>query len=296
MQNAVVRSVRKPLHRSAKPYLFMLPILLFSVAFVYYPFGKTFLYAFSSVNFRGQITGFVGFDNFSYLFGRKDFKTALLNTLKLTALNVPLTLIITISLAALANRKRRLSGVYETLFTLPMAVSMSAAALIFKVLLNPTVGYVNYALGLSFKWYEGKNTAMYGVLALTVWMGIGFDFLLFLSAFRAIPDQLNESAMIDGAGVFSRFFLIELPLITPTILYVTCTNTVLALMTSGPIMIIIKDSLKRYATTLIYMMYSSGYQSSDYGVAACISIITFLLSLLFTCAAFALERKKVHYQ
>lgn len=290
------RVTRKPFRVAIKPYLFLLPIVLFAMAFVYYPFIKTFIYSFSRVNFKGEITGFVGLENFSYLLSRRDFKTALGNTLKLTLINVPLTLALTMFLGMLGNNRRRLSGLYETMFTLPMAVSMSAAALIFKVLLNPTVGFINHALGLNIGWFTDRNTAMYGILMLTIWMGIGFDFLLFLSAFRSIPDQLIEAAIIDGASFKDKFLRIQLPLISPTILYVACTNMVLAMMTSGPIIILTQGGPSRSTTTLIYMMYSSGYGSSNYSLAACISIIAFGLTLIFTLAAFSVEGKKVHYQ
>lgn len=287
---------RKPLRQRLKPYLFLLPILLFAIGFVYYPFFKTFLYSFSRVNFKGEITGFVGLENFRYLFSRRDFGIALKNTLQLTLLNVPITLAITIFLALLATNRRRGSAIYETMFTLPMAVSMSAAALIFKVLLNPTVGYINHLFQLNIGWYEDRNTALYGILMLTVWMGIGFDFLLFLSAFRSVPRHLMEAALIDGASAGNRFLRIQLPLISPTILYVACTNMVLAMMTSGPIIILTQGGPSRATTTLIYMMYSSGYSSSNYSLAACVSLITFALTLLFTIGAFTLEGKKVHYQ
>ena len=280
--------------RRAKPYLFLAPMLIFALLFVWYPFCRTFLYAFSSVNIRGEITGFSGLENFSYLFGRSAFRTALENTLLLTAVNVPVTLIITLALAALACRKKPLGAIYETLFSLPMTVAVSTAALIFKVMLHPSLGFVNSLLGIGCKWYESRATALWGILLLTVWMGIGFNFLLFLSALRNIPSRLTDAALIDGAGKVRCFFRIQLPLISPVILYVVCTNTVLSLMTAAPVMIIIKDSLKRGCSTLIYLMYSSGYQSSDYSTAACISIIVFLMALGFTLLAFTAERKKVY--
>lgn len=282
--------------KKARPYLFILPIMLFAIGFIYYPFIKTFLYSFSTVNARGVITGFAGLENFKYLFSRRDFKTAIENTLKITAINVPLTVLITMGLALLANKKRRLSPVYETLFTLPMAIAMSAAAMIFKVLLNPTVGYLNHALGLNLGWYQSREYAIYGILMLTVWMGIGFDFLLFLSAFRAVPDQLIEAGIIDGAGAFSRFFKIQLPLISPTILFVTLTNMVLAMMVSGPVIILTQGGPARSTTTLIFMMYNSGYGSGNYSLSACISLVAFALTFSFTLLTFYVEKKRVHYQ
>ena len=293
---AAISVKRRSVKQAVKPYLFLLPMLIFAIGFVYYPFIKTFLYSFTTVNARGQIVGFAGLENFAYVFSRREFKSALENTLRLTALNVPLTLVLTIFMALLSRKKRRLSPVYETMFTLPMAVSMSAIVLIFKVLFNPTVGYVNYALGLDWGWFRDKHTAFYGILLLDVWMGIGFNFLLFLAALRGIPDQLIEGAELDGAGRLAILLHIQLPMITPTILYVVCTNMVQAMMTSGPVLILTQGGPSRATTTLIYMMYSSGYSSANYSLAACVSIVTFALTLGFTVAAFALDERKVHYQ
>ena len=271
-------------------------MLIFAVGFVAYPFFKTFLYSFSRVNFKGEITGFVGLENYRYLFSRKDFSIALTNTLKLALINTPVPLVLTLLLAALTERRKPGSWLYELCFALPMAVSMSAAALIFKILLNPTVGYVNHLFGWQLGWYEDRATALYGIAVLTVWMGIGFNYLLFLGALRGVPGPLMEAALLDGAGPVRRFFRIQLPMISPTVFYMICTNLVLALMTSGPVIIITDGGPARSTTTLIFMMYSSGYGSSNYSMAACISVVTFALTLLFTLGSFAWEGKKVHYQ
>ena len=276
-----------------KPYLFLLPMLVFAVGFVYYPFLKTCAQSVSSVNFRGEITGFAGFDNFRYLFSRRDFSMALQNTLKLTLINVPVTVVITLLLAWLCSRPRPAHAVYETMFALPMVVSMAAISLIFKVLLNPSVGYVNYALGLNAGWYEDRHTAMTGILLLTVWMGIGFNFLLFLSAFRGMPSDMLGSAALDGAGPLRALLFIQLPQMGPTILYVACTNMIQALMTNGPILILTQGGPSRSTMTLIYLMYTSGYASSNYSLAAAVSMIAFLLALVFTLLLFLSEKRKV---
>lgn len=287
---------KRPFRQAIKPYLLLLPMVVFSLGFVYYPFFKTFLYSFSRVNFKGEITGFVGLDNFRMLFGRRDFSIALTNTLKLACINTPVTMALTLLFAALCSKRRRLSGLNETLFSLPMAVSMASAAMIFRVLLNPTVGYVNYALGLSLGWYTDRKTAMAGILLLTIWMGLGFDFLLFLSAFRGISRDQLDAARMDGAGPIALFFRIQLPLISPTVFYAVCANLVLAMMTSGPVIILTDGGPARATTTLIFMMYSSGYGSSNYSLAACVSIVSFLLTFAFTLGSFALEGRRVHYQ
>ena len=282
--------------KTMKIIAFMAPIMIFAILFVYYPFIKTMINSLCAVNDKGEILRFVGLENFKYVFGRSDFEKALKNSLLITLINVPCTLILTISLARLATKKRRLSPVYETMFTLPMSISMSAACMIFKSMFSPTLGFINAFFGLDLGWFESRDTALYTCLILTIWMGIGFDFLLFQSAFRAIPQQVTEAADLDGAGFFTRLFKIEVPLISSTIFYVLCTNTVLAMMTSGPMIIITQGGPSRSTTTLMYMMFASGYGSSNYSLAAVVSLVAFVLTFGFTVLSLIFERKKVHYQ
>ena len=284
------------IQRTLKIIAFLAPIVIFAILFVYYPFVKTIINSLSAVNNKGEILRYVGLENYKYVFGRRDFETALKNSLIITAINVPATLLITITLARLATKKRRLSPVYETMFTLPMSISMSAACMIFKSMFSPTLGFVNAFFGLELGWFESRDTALYTCLILTVWMGIGFDFLLFQSAFRSIPQHITEAADLDGANFFVRFFKIELPMVSSTVFYVLCTNMVLAMMTSGPMIIITQGGPSRSTTTLMYMMYASGFGSSNYSLAAVVSLVAFVLTFGFTLLSFVFERKKVHYQ
>lgn len=297
MTAETVSSIKKVQRRkkNLKAAAFVLPSIIFALMFVYYPFIKTLINSMCTVNAMGKITGFVGFENFQRVFARSDFLKALKNSLLITVINVPLTLLITITLALLATEKRRLSGIYETMFTLPMSVSMSAACMIFKSMFSPALGFVNYFLGTNLRWFESRETALYTCIILTIWMGIGFDFLLFQSAFRGIPKHVLEAADLDGVGLFSRIFKIQLPLVSSTIFYVLCTNTVLAMMTSGPMIIITQGGPSRSTTTLMYMMFASGYGSSNYSLAAVVSLVAFVLTFGFTLLAFVYERKKVYY-
>lgn len=278
-------------------FFLLLPIVLFAILFVYYPFLRTIINAFSKVNSKGVIKGFAGLENFRYTYSRKDFLPALSHTLIIALVNVPLTLIITLSLALLSEKKRRFSGVYETMFSLPMSVSMSAACMIFKSMFSPSVGFINYFFGLKLGWYESADTVLMSCIILTVWMGIGFDYLLLLSALRSLPKSVMEATKVDGISIWRRIFFVEIPLISPTIFYVFCTNLVLALMTSAPMIIILGVSpTSGSANTLMSMMYQSGFSSSDYGLAAVLSITAFLLTLVFTILSFVSERRRVHYE
>ena len=277
-------------------FFLLLPIMVFAIAFVYFPFIRTIINAFSRVNSKGIIKGFAGLENFIYTYSRKDFLPALKHTLIIAIFNVPITLVITLTLALLSQKRRRLSAVYETMFTLPMSVSMSAACMIFKSMFSPSVGFINYFFSLKLGWFESTETALAACIILTVWMGIGFDYLLLLSALRGIPKSVMEATEVDGISLWRKIFLVEIPLISPTIFYIFCTNLVLCMMTSAPMIIIMGVSPESSATnTLMSMMYQSGFSSSDYGLAAVLSLTAFLLTLLFTILSFVAEKRRVHY-
>ncbi|MDR0313216.1 MAG: sugar ABC transporter permease [Treponema sp.] len=282
--------------KKLKPYLFLLPILFFAFGFVYYPFARTAFYSVSRVNFRGDITAFTGLRNFSRLFSDPVFITALTNSLKLTGMAVILILVISYFLAILAEKKRKAGILYETLFIIPMAVSMPAASQIFRMILEPNMGILNHTFSLNIGWFSDPKTALFGIVMICLWIGIPFDFLLFLSALRNIPSHLIEAADLDGAGVMRKLIRLQIPLTTPTILYVVCTNAVLGMMTAAPVMIITGGQPGYSTVTLIFMMYASGYQSSNYGLAACISLVAFILTFGMVLLAFLFENRKVHYQ
>ena len=278
-------------------FFLLLPIMVFAIAFVYFPFIRTIINAFSRVNSKGIIKGFAGLENFIYTYSRKDFLPALKHTLIIAIFNVPITLVITLTLALLSQKRRRLSAVYETMFTLPMSVSMSAACMIFKSMFSPSVGFINYFFSLKLGWFESTETALAACIILTVWMGIGFDYLLLLSALRGIPKSVMEATEVDGISLWRKIFLVEIPLISPTIFYIFCTNLVLCMMTSAPMIIIMGVSPESSATnTLMSMMYQSGFSSSDYGLAAVLSLTAFILTLLFTMLSFVAEKRRVHYE
>ena len=278
-------------------FFLLLPIMVFAIAFVYLPFIRTIINAFSRVNSKGIIKGFAGLENFIYTYSRKDFLPALKHTLIIAIFNVPITLVITLTLALLSQKRRRLSAVYETMFTLPMSVSMSAACMIFKSMFSPSVGFINYFFSLKLGWFESTETALAACIILTVWMGIGFDYLLLLSALRGIPKSVMEATEVDGISLWRKIFLVEIPLISPTIFYIFCTNLVLCMMTSAPMIIIMGVSPESSATnTLMSMMYQSGFSSSEYGLAAVLSLTAFILTLLFTILSFVAEKRRVHYE
>ncbi|MDP4152450.1 MAG: sugar ABC transporter permease [Bacillota bacterium] len=299
----IPRKKPKPLHKVLEPYLFLLPVFVFIIMFSYYPFVKTIAYSLSRVDVRGNIREFIGFENYLNVFKSKDFINALIVTLKYAAMELPFAVVVPLCLALLANRKRLFSSVYETMYAMPMAVSMSAAALIFKQLYNPKVGLVNYWLNMlgimsnktDINWLANKTYALPSLVFLAVWAGVGFHYMLLLAAVRGVPNDLLENADLAGANAFQKVWHVTLPIISPTLFFVFCTCTIGSLMVSSPMLILTSGGPNKTTTSLIYYIYSSGFQSSNYALGATVSILAFLLTFIFVFFNFAYEKKGVFY-
>ena len=284
------------IRKTFSPYLYFLPALVLAYLFSYRPFAKTIINSFSLVNFSGKIVSFVGLDNFKALITDRNFQTSLLNTFKFALFFIPMDLILCLIFALLVYKKRRFNALNETLFMLPMAVAMSSAALVFKAIFNPTIGVVNYVFRLSIEWFNDPAWALFTIVFLGVWMAIGLDFLLLLGALRSVPKEVIEAAELEGAGPFAKFFYLQLPLISPTILFIFSTRLRDSMLLSGPVLVMTQGGPYRSTQTLVYQMYIEGFTAGNYSKGSAISIVVFLLTFLLILLAFRFERKGVFYQ
>ncbi len=287
---------RSSLVRNSKPYLFMAPALVLAYLFSYRPFFKTVANSFSLVNFSGKIIEFVGLENYKNLLVDQNFQISLLNTFRFALLFIPINLLVCLLAALLVYRKRRFAAWNETLFMLPMVVAMSSAALVFRALFNPNIGVINYVFNLTIQWFNDPAWAMFTLVALGVWMAMGLDFLLLLGALRSVPTTIIEAAEIEGAGPVAKFFRIQLPMISPTILFIISTRLRDSMLLSGPVLVMTGGGPLRSTQTLVYQMYIEGFSGGNYSKGSTISVVVFLLTFLLILLAFRFERRRVFYQ
>lgn len=281
--------------RRVEPYLFLLPALFFAVTFTYYPFIETIINSFFKLNVRAQRVSFIGFKNYANVLNSANFRNAFLNSLRFTLMTVPFNVLISLSLALLAEHKRRFNRVYEVLFSLPMAISMSAACMIFKLLFNNSIGLFNYTFGLNIAWFYDKRYAMPGLAAISVWMSLGYEFLFLSAALRNVPQDVLEAAKVDGARWPQRTARIVLPLISPTVFYLVCLDIVTNMMMSGPALVLTAGGPRRSTETLVFHMYQQSVSSAAMGYSYAISIVIFLIVFLLILLTFRFEKKGVFY-
>lgn len=295
---------RRKFRSVLKAYLFLLPISIFVILFSYYPFLRTFIYSLSTVDVHGKIKKFVGFKNYVNIFSRPDFANSIIVTFKFTLMYVPLAVILPLGLALIAADKKPFSNVYQTLYALPMAVSMSAACLIFKQFYHRKVGIVNYLLNqmnlmrniTNIDWLNNERWALPSLAAITIWLDIGFSFMLLLAAVRNVPDELLEAADLDGAGYWRKTLNVTLPTISPTLFFIICIRIVSGLTMAGPVMILTKGGPLDTTSTLIYYVYTAGFRSNNYTLGSTASICAFLITFVFLLINFTYEKKGVVYE
>lgn len=278
-----------------EPYLWLIPMFFFLIMFTYYPFIKTIIGSFFKVNAKNQLVSFAGFDNYARAFGDRNFDKALFNTLKFALMSVPTSLIISTLLALIADKKRRFHSVYMVLYSLPMAVSMSALCLIFRYFLNNSIGLFNYVLGLNIDWFNDRTYALPALAVLTIWLNIGFQFIYVTAALRNVPTELIEASYIEGANAWQRTTKIIVPLISPTLFYLFCIAAVGDMMVFTQVNIITQGGPRNSTQTLMYMMYITGFTNQQWGPAYALSVVIFVVTGAIMAASFAYEKKGVFY-
>ncbi|MDD4763952.1 MAG: sugar ABC transporter permease, partial [Sphaerochaetaceae bacterium] len=184
----------------------------------------------------------------------------------------------------------------ESLFIMPLSVAMSSAAIVFQALFNPTIGVINFLFNVQVQWFNDPKWAMWVIVILCIWMAMGLDFLLLVGALRSIPKEVLEAAELDGSNRLQTFFHIQIPLISPTLMFVIANRLRDSMLLSGPVLVMTEGGPFRSTQTLVYQMYVEGFKSGNYSMGSAISVIVFLLSLAMIAVSFRFERKGVFYQ
>ncbi len=282
--------------RAKRPYLYLLPALLLALLFVYYPFIRSIISSFFTVSINGKLLSFAGLTNYERLFSESAFYESLMNTLLFMVIFVPLNTCLIITAVLLTAEKKKGTALSELLYMLPMAIGMSSAALIFKMMFNPTTGAINRIFNTDIQWTNEALPAMVSVAFLGVFLDFGLDYILLLSAMRNLDKSAVEAAQIDGAGKVRIFLSIKLPLIMPTLFFILFTSIKDAFLICAPIMVMTEGGPYRSTQTIVYYYYLEAFKNQNYAFSATISTIVFILSGLFILIAGSFEKRRINYR
>jgi len=280
--------------------LYLLPALAFLGVFLFYPMFKTLYFSFFEVGGNGQVGEFVGWDHYIELAKSEEFRKSMKGTFLFVLYTVPAEIIIAFFLAVLASEKLKGIGFFRTIFASTMGVSVAAGATIFLFLFHPSLGVLNNILEMfgmnGVEWLTSSDWALFSVAMTTVWMHLGINFIILLGGIQNVPDELYESAEMDGAGYWSKLFKITVPLTSPVIFFVTIIALIGSFQTFGQIDILTSGGPAGATNIIVYSIYQEAFQYGNFGFASAQAIILFLIILVVTIVQFKYGEKKVHYQ
>ena len=272
----------------------LLPSLAGMVVFLMAPVLSSLVLSFSQWDLIGEIS-WVGIDNYVAALADPAVLGALRNTLTFILGYLPSVVLIALGLALLLNRRIRGRVVFRAIYFVPVVTSWVAVSLIWKWLLNPQYGLVNFALGaIGIKgpgWLFDPAWAMTGVILTSVWKDIGFVTVIYLAGLQDIPEPLYEAAALDGATPWQRFWSITFPMLAPTTFFVTTISLISSFQVFDQVWIMTQGGPASATSVMVELIYKNAFSYYKMGYASAISWVLFALIFAVTIAQNLLQKK-----
>ena len=290
---------RRPWRDDLVGWAFAAPFVILFVVFLAFPILASFLLSFTSFGLRDIAnpvgTSVVGIKNYVDLFADPKFWKALFNTFYFVVVGVPVTLAIGLLIAtALSRGVTRFRTAFRVGYYLPVITSIVAIAVVWRFLLNPDAGLINMLLsGLGIKgpaWLADPVFAMPSIIAMAVWRNLGFAMVVFLAGLQTIPATLYEAAGIDGAGRWQAFRYVTIPMLRPTILFMTVITTIGYLQLFEEPFVMTKGGPLDATLSITMYMYQQGFTFFHQGYASAIAYVLFVIVALIAFLQFKFLR------
>ena len=222
---------------------------------------------------------------------------AIINTFKYAIVEVPFSIAIALVLAVFLNRKMKGRSFYRSVFFLPMVAAPAAVAMVWRWLFNSEFGLINNAFHIKVNWISSPNIAIYSLAIIGIWSVVGYNMILFLAGLQEIPRDYYEASSIDGAGGIRQFFNITIPLLSPTIFFVSVTRIIGGFLVFDLIyMVMGRDNPALFKTqSLVFLFYKYSFTNNNKGVGSAIVVLLLGIIMLITLLQMIAQKKWVHY-
>jgi len=293
-----VASVRKR-KEAGLAYLLLLPALVIFGVFTFYPFLKNFKLAlYQNPPYPGLPAKYVGLSQVTSVLGSSAFHQSLISTFLFVIMVVPTGLIGGLLLALAAHKEIKGMAVFRTIFSSTVVSSVAVAAVVFGTLMNPIVGLLPW-LGLNVhpSILQSPTWALPAVAMIAIWQFLGLSFIIMTAGLQSLPEEVLEAARLDGAGTWTMFWRVTVPLLSPTLFFGLVIGTIYAFQSFGQIDILIgpANSAFTHTNVLLYYVYQALSIQNDPGLAAVLSIVLFAILLVVTLLQMRFLEKRVHY-
>ncbi|SEL79138.1 carbohydrate ABC transporter permease [Streptacidiphilus jiangxiensis] len=282
-------------------YLMILPLVAGLACFYLWPIAQSCYYSFTTWGvFGGQ--QWVGLANYRAFLSDPQLPKAAWNTV-LYSLLMLLAIPFSIVLAALLNQLRgRHVGLYRTLYFLPVVSMPAAVAMVWRWLYNGDYGLINYLLSLvgvhGPHWVSDPRFTVYAMAVVGIWSSLGYNMIIFSAGLKGIPRHYYEAAELDGAGRVRQFFSITLPLLSPSIFFVSVLTVIGGLQMFDTVLMMLGRANPALAgsKTIAYLFYEDVFLDNRQGMGCAIAVVLMAVLLVLTAVQFRLQKKWVHYE
>jgi len=265
--------------------MFLLPSAIILGLFFFLPFFDTIILSFKDYSTNIYNPSWIGLDNYITLMKSQEFYKVILNTFLFLFIAVPLLATIPLILAIIINQKIRGITIYKLLIYLPVIVSIIVAAIAFKWLFAQN-GILNYVVSLlggkAIGWLTNPNYALFSVIIVTVWKGIGYYMMIYLSALMSAPKDLYEACDVDGANFIQKHLTVSIPHLMPTIALVTTISSISALKVFAEIYVMTKGGPLNSSKTIVYYIYERAFENLDLGYASALAVVLLIVVMIFS--------------
>ncbi len=290
---------KKSAYDRIEPWLFLLPALLIFGVFLYFPFLKTVYLSGFLTNKFGQPKVMYGLQNYyDILFGKysAEFWNSMWVTVKFVFFVASGALLTGLVTSLLTAKRFYLRSFCSAIYAMPIAIASSAAAMSFSMILHSSIGLLNHILGTNINWLSDERYTFPILCILSVWLQSGINFIFIGAGLRNIPEELYESASIDGANYGKKLFHITLPSLSPTLFFQIIINIISAFQSFTLVKLLTQGGPTNSTNLIVYSIYLDAFRNFRFGSAAARSIVLFVVIMTITLIQFKYEKKGVHYQ
>jgi multiple sugar transport system permease protein len=299
-QAAVRPRISRRMRQNIEGWIFILPVAIGVLAFYFMPILVSLYTSFTNSDGLTQAE-WVGLFNYKRLLTRdRYFNETVINTLYYVAGHIPLTIGVALGLALLCNRKMPGVTWFRTAYFIPVITNVVAVSLVWSFLFSPQAGPVNWFLSLvgidGPSWLTSVTWAMPAVIIVSVWFSIGYPMVILLAGLQGIPEIYYDAAKIDGASAWGRFRAVTIPLLTPSLFFLTITQFISSFQVFGIIYVMTSGGPAKATEVYIHYLYENAFQFSRLGYASAMAWLLFIAIAVISFTQWKLQKYWVFYE
>lgn len=267
------------------PYAFIIPAGVVLITFFFLPFFQSLYLTLFSYRYDIYNPEFVGLANYSQLFQSPEFYHSLLNSVLYLIIAVPPLVFIPLVIAIVINQQLRGITLFRALIYIPVVISIVEAGIAWKWLYSSS-GPLNYLISLlgvsPLGYLTDPNIALFSVIVVTIWKGLGYYMVIYLAALSSVPQELYDAALTDGANSITKHLHVTIPHVAPAMALVSVISSISAMKVFVEIYVMTQGGPVNSTKTVVYYIYQKAFENLDFGYASTAGVVLLVITLIFS--------------